>query len=134
MNNRLKEIRQKLNLTQKDFSSKLGISQNRISNFENSKSKISNRDIASICGVFNINKNWFMNGDGEIFNSTSNNNISNTEEIKKIYNSLSQSQKELVKELIIKLFTTYEGDNIFNCFNDSFINKIKGIIENIKSL
>ena len=61
---RLKEIRKHLNMSQKDFANKYGMSQQILSKYENGKSDISDRIKTSLADEFNININWLLTGKG----------------------------------------------------------------------
>lgn len=64
---RLKYIRKTLNLTQKNFAKKIGMSRSGYSQIETSDRPISDRLIKSICMAFNVNENWLRTGEGEMF-------------------------------------------------------------------
>lgn len=67
MNNRLKELRLTLKLSQKDFGAKLKLSPDMISLLERGKRKFTDRVISDICREFNVNKEWLVSGNGEMF-------------------------------------------------------------------
>lgn len=68
MNERLKQIRKSQNLSQKQFAELLSLSQNYISYLEKGVRDLNDRVINEICKEFNINKEWFLTGKGEMFN------------------------------------------------------------------
>lgn len=65
MNDRIKELRKMLNLTQAEFASKIGLSRNFIAQMETGTRFPSDRTIADICREFNVNESWLRNGIGE---------------------------------------------------------------------
>ena len=65
MNKRIKEIRKMLDMTQAEFSSKIGLSRNFIAQIETGAKMPSDRTISDICREFNINKDWLLTGNGE---------------------------------------------------------------------
>lgn len=67
MNERIKEIRKKLDKTQEEFASKLGLSRNFITQIETGAKKPSDRTISDICREFNVNETWLRTGEGEMF-------------------------------------------------------------------
>ncbi|EDS81406.1 helix-turn-helix transcriptional regulator [Clostridium perfringens] len=67
MNNRLKELRKTLNLSQKDFGAKLKLSPDMISLLERGKRKFTERVISDICREFDVNRSWLENGEGDMF-------------------------------------------------------------------
>lgn len=67
MNTRIKELRNYLKLTQKEFGLKIGL-KSSISEIENGNAPITERTIISICSKFNVNESWLRYGKGEMFN------------------------------------------------------------------
>ena len=67
MNERIKELRSRLGLTQEEFSSKIGLSRNFIAQIETGTKKPSERTIFDICEKFNVNQDWLRSGNGEMF-------------------------------------------------------------------
>lgn len=64
---RLKELRKALHLTQQDFALRLGISRNNIATYEIGKSRPGDAVMALICKTFNVNETWLRTGEGEMF-------------------------------------------------------------------
>lgn len=64
MNGRIKELRKILNMTQSEFSSKIGLSRNYIAQIETGTKFPSDRTVTDICREFNVNENWLRNGIG----------------------------------------------------------------------
>ncbi|MFQ9516416.1 MAG: helix-turn-helix domain-containing protein [Eubacterium sp.] len=64
MNERIKELRKLLGMTQDDFGKKLGLARNSIANYEIGRRIPSNAVITSICREFNINEDWLRYGKG----------------------------------------------------------------------
>ena len=67
VNERIKELRSRLGLTQEEFSSKIGLSRNFIAQIETGTKKPSDRTIFDICEKFNVNEDWLRTGNGEMF-------------------------------------------------------------------
>lgn len=68
MNNRIKILRkQELKLTQKEFSNRLGLSENFIWQIEKGERIPSDRTITDICREFNVNEVWLRTGEGELY-------------------------------------------------------------------
>ena len=67
MNERLKELRKALHLTQKAFAEKIGAKQNTIATYEMGRNNPSDPVIHSICIAFGVNENWLRNGVGDMF-------------------------------------------------------------------
>ena len=67
MNNRIRELRKELGLSQKDFAEKIGLKQNAISYMEKANSTITEQNIKAICLQFNCNEDWLRTGVGDMF-------------------------------------------------------------------
>lgn len=67
MNERLKELRKYLDLSQKVFAEKLGITDSGLSNLESGKRNLTEQMIISICREFNVNRAWLVEGAGDMF-------------------------------------------------------------------
>lgn len=71
VNDRIKHIRKKANLSQEEFASKINLAGNSISRIENGTRNPSERTIIDICERFDVNYDWLKNGVGEIYKETS---------------------------------------------------------------
>lgn len=67
MNERLKELRKQIGLTQQQFADRIGIKRNTIANYEIGRNVPVDSIIVLICREFNVNENWLRNGTGEMF-------------------------------------------------------------------
>lgn len=67
MNERLKELRKELKLTQQEFANKIGISRGNIGAYEVGKNKTSDAVISLICTKFHVNEDWLRTGNGDMF-------------------------------------------------------------------
>ncbi|MFR1705787.1 helix-turn-helix domain-containing protein [Eubacterium callanderi] len=67
MNDKVKELRKHLNLTQKEFGERIGLKPNSISDIENGKNSLTDIVLKSICKEFNVNEEWLRTGKGEMF-------------------------------------------------------------------
>lgn len=64
MNNRIKETRKSLDLSQEAFGERLGITGSGLSNIESGKRNVTEQMILAICREFNVNEDWLRTGDG----------------------------------------------------------------------
>lgn len=69
LNDRIKIVRKKAKLTQKEFAQRLGIKQNTVASYEIGRIGISDAVINSICREFNVNETWLRTGKGEMHQS-----------------------------------------------------------------
>ncbi len=67
MNERIKLLRKLLNLTQDEFSSKIGLSRNFIAQIETGAKNPSDRTLSDICREFKVNDLWLRTGEGDTF-------------------------------------------------------------------
>lgn len=67
MNNRIRELRKVLGLSQKEFGEKIGLKQNAVSYMEKNGSTVTEQNIKSICLQYSINEEWLRNGSGKMF-------------------------------------------------------------------
>lgn len=64
---RLRELRQRLNLTQAELANKLGVSQSYVSDLERGKEKPSDTLLYLIAALFHVRLEWLIEGKGEVF-------------------------------------------------------------------
>lgn len=67
MNERLKQLRKILDLTQQEFADKIGSKRNTIAKYETNTNVPSTAVISLICREFNVNEEWLRNGTGDMF-------------------------------------------------------------------
>ena len=104
MNSRLKEVRLKLGLSQKQFADKMFLSQDQISLLERGKRNLIDRTLNDVCRIFNVNEEWLRHGKGEMFiDPIANIDASDDvrELVKKIL-SLSEEDRRTIEDLINK--------------------------------
>ena len=69
MNKRLKMIRKALHMTQKKKKKKIGITNSGISKLEKGQNQITDQMAKAICRAYNVNYDWLINGEGEMFSN-----------------------------------------------------------------
>jgi len=67
VNRRIKELRKKKGLNQRDFSKMLALSEGYISGVEINLRKVNDRIIKLIVAEFGVNEEWLRTGNGEMF-------------------------------------------------------------------
>ena len=67
MNERLKELRKNLGLTQQEFAERLGIKRNAVTNYEVGRNAPADMVVSLICREFNVSETWLRTGEGEPF-------------------------------------------------------------------
>ena len=64
---RVKEVRKTLGLTLDKFGEKVGVKKQTVSRIENGVNNVTDQMVLSICREFNVNYDFLMNGEGEMF-------------------------------------------------------------------
>jgi len=72
MENRVKEIRETLKLSQKEFAKALEIPSTTVSKYERGEFNPSFDVLAKIGKCYMVNLNWLLNGEGSMFTTSSN--------------------------------------------------------------
>ena len=101
---RIKEVRNKLKMSQIEFSERIYLSKSFYGDIEIGKKKVNDRIIFIVSKQFNVNENWIRTGNGNIFNEI--NPDIRKEKLISIYNQLDLSlQNCLVEqsEILLKL-------------------------------
>lgn len=75
MNERIKELRKALKLTQQEFADRLNIKRGAIANYEVGRNEPIDAVISLICKEFNVNEEWLRDGTGEMFRAEKENSI-----------------------------------------------------------
>lgn len=71
INQRIRELRTSLGMTQDTFGAAVAMSRSVVKNFEYNKTEPSDMQISLICKTYNVNENWLRTGKGEMFNPMS---------------------------------------------------------------
>lgn len=115
MNNRIKELRKTLGLTQENFAQKIGITKSSVSLLESGQNKASAQTVYIISKEFNVNEEWLRTGKGDMFNATGDDELAYL--VDQLCNSEDEFKKEFVKTLC-KL-----SDKQWNAFKE-FIDEV----------
>jgi transcriptional regulator with XRE-family HTH domain len=67
VNQRIKQVRKALNLTQVQFSRVVSLSSGYLAGVEVEKRKANDRIIKLVCSSFRVNEDWLKTGKGEMF-------------------------------------------------------------------
>ncbi len=70
MKDRIKAVRKSMQLTQKDFGSKIGVKPSTITAYETGLRSPTESVVMAICHEFNVDKTWLETGEGEPFIDT----------------------------------------------------------------
>lgn len=64
---RLKQLRKKLGLTQQEFADRLNIKRGAVANYEIGRNVPIDAVVSLICQVFNVRREWLLDGEGTMF-------------------------------------------------------------------
>lgn len=96
MKERIKELRQKLGLSQEDFAKKLGLkSRGKIANIEFGKIEADDDFIKLICRTYKVNYKWLVHGSGEMFND-------DDSDAQAIVDSVMTGDNEFAKKMLVR--------------------------------
>lgn len=73
MDERIKELRKALGLTQQEFSERVGVKRNTVAQYEMGRNPPNDTVVTLICREFNVNETWLRTGEGEMFQPKSRN-------------------------------------------------------------
>lgn len=102
---RLKQLRNTLNLTTRAFGASINMSGGAITNMEKGTRNITERTIRDICREYNVNFDWLVHGFEPMFEDITN-NLDIDDEVKQLaqqYSLLNDSDRELIKKMIDSL-------------------------------
>lgn len=120
INERVKYIRNSINLTQEEFGEKLTVAQTYLSQIENGDRDVTEKILKLICLQYNVNENWLRTGEGEIFNKERENKICELlneydlgiygKKILEIYLSLDINQKKVINDFLKKFVDEFQKE------------------------
>ncbi|GAA0865959.1 helix-turn-helix domain-containing protein [Paraclostridium tenue] len=120
MNNRIREVRKDKNLTQKQLGALLGLTRDSITSIENCRVVPNELFINHFCDKLKVNKEWLVNGIGDKYFSTSEEeNI-----LADIFASLTVNEAPKLKKLILEL----------NELDDDHLDLIENLAKGLKQL
>lgn len=119
INERVKEIRNKNHLSQKEFGRRICISDAAVSQIETGKSGISNQTILSICREFNVNEEWLRDGVGQMERKAfdlrdllERNHATQLEiDLVQAYFELDTATRETVMDALKQMFASMRGED-----------------------
>lgn len=122
INNRVRNVRNALDLTQKEFGQKITLAQTYLSQIEKGDRDVTEKIQKLICLQFNVNEEWLRTGKGEMFIEDDNVLIS---QLAKQYNldafsrrfietyiNLPAAQREIIKNFAYTVVTDKDANSI----------------------
>lgn len=118
INERLESIRKSEKLSRSKFGLKVGKTEDAIYNLERNRASISKEFIELVCNTFNINKEWLLNGTGQMYNISQDtldmsnvfDKIINSEELYKLVHDITELSEEKVKVLSDLVEILYDSE------------------------
>ena len=92
MNQRIKEVRRSLGLSQEEFGRRLGITKSAVSRIESSSNGASGQTVKSICREFSIDYAWLTTWQGEMF-------AENDDQITKLIDTVLAGENEFARAI-----------------------------------
>lgn len=89
---RVKKVRLRKGISQEQFGEIIGIKKAAVSQIENGENSLSKGNLLAICRQFNVNKEWLINGNGEMFTPKS-----KEDEIRNFYENAISSNSDIAK-------------------------------------
>ena len=93
---RVKQLRTALDLTLEKFGERVGVGKAAISKLEKNENRLSDQMIKSICREFNVNYDWLVYGEGEMFSELPKTIL---DELCRVYD-LDEIDRKLIQEYI----------------------------------
>lgn len=122
INNRVKQLRDILHLSQDEFGSAIGLSKSGISSIENGIRNVTDKHIKLFVSAFNVNEAWLKYGSGEMFEM-----LSRDEELAMSIGRILANESEFAKNTFLALSRLDSSEwNVIE-------NLIKSILVNNKS-
>ena len=103
MNERIRQLRKELKLTQTEFGNRLGIKQTTVAGYETGGRAPIDAVISLICREFNVNETWLRTGEGEMFEE-----LTEQQKILKYTALLLKDKDSAIANAIQTLIVTYE--------------------------
>lgn len=94
-NERVKELRKSLGLTQEKFGERVGVKKNTISQIESGVNGVTDQLRLSVCREFNVNEDWLRTGEGSMFSEPD-----EDEEITKFLGDILSDQPDFRRRLV----------------------------------
>lgn len=103
MGERLKSIRNALNMNQRDFAQSIGLGQSTWAMIEVGKRELNDRHIKLICSIHNVNEDFLRKGKGEMFVR-----LSEDEETSDIVQNLLGSNTGSFYNIVLEIAKSYK--------------------------
>ena len=106
INERIKELRKTLRLSQTAFGEKIGLGRGSIKGFDEKTTVPTSSQLRVICKEFNVNPDWLMHGTGEMFLERD-----SGDEIAEFLSSLLDDDDTSIRKRFILALSKFDGDD-----------------------
>jgi transcriptional regulator with XRE-family HTH domain len=105
MNERMKQLRKALKLSQDEFGRKLGVTRGAITNIELHKTEPKPLFVKHICDVFDVSEDWLLTGLGDMFL-----HLDEDEEFDRICAEIQLSDDTFIKQFLRSYWALEENE------------------------
>lgn len=106
MEERIKELRKELGLTQTEFAERIGSAQNTITGYETGRRVPSSQVITLIARTFDVNETWLRTGEGEMFNE-----VTRDERVAEFVGEVLSGKSDSIKRRMISVLSRMNDDD-----------------------
>lgn len=100
MNERIKELRKTLGLTQQEFADRIKVKRNTVATYEMGRTTPSDSAVSLICREFNVNDSWLRDGIGDMFRKQN-----RDEELADFFNDVLQDKPDDFRRRFIQILS-----------------------------
>lgn len=128
MNKRIAQLRKELNLRQREFAEKVGVSTGAVGSWESGSTVPGDARIKVICSAFNVRREWLEHGEGEMFDSPNKNFV---DEMLAMYLSLPEERRQIWHD-VVKAIVAADGNlqkmvsNVENVYKNASVSNVRG--------
>lgn len=128
MNKRIAQLRKELNLRQREFAEKVGVSTGAVGSWESGSTVPGDARIGVICSVFNVRREWLEHGEGEMYESP---NKRFVDDMMAMYNSLPEDKRQMWHD-VVKAIVAADGNlqkmvcNVENVYKNANVSNVNG--------
>jgi transcriptional regulator with XRE-family HTH domain len=97
VNQRIKQVREALELSQRSFASILSLSHSYIASIETDSRRMNGRLVKFVVSEFAVNEGWLLTGEGEMFSQNPDEKFT---KLVSLFKELSPKHQELIYQII----------------------------------
>lgn len=105
INERVRELRKKLGMSQTEFGKKIALSQNHLTGIETGKRSVTDRTIKLLCTEFNVSEDWLRTGKEPMFVE-----VDEEDKFSQAFAAASMEEDDFIKALLIEYMSLSKED------------------------